>query len=38
LPSGQSIAKLMGAPVLAPSELSELRHLRVGFDTSMPLW
>jgi hypothetical protein len=38
LPSGQSIAKLMGAPVLAPSELSELQYLGVGFDTSTPLW
>jgi hypothetical protein len=38
LPSGQSIAKLMGAPALAPSELSELSSFGVGFDTSTPLW
>jgi hypothetical protein len=38
LPSGQTLAKKMKAPVLAPSELSELKYLGVGFDTSTPLW
>ncbi len=36
LPSGQAIARVMGAPVLAPAQLAELEHYRM--DRSTPLW
>jgi Animal haem peroxidase len=36
MPSGQSIAGVMGAPVLGKQDLSELKPY--GFDTSTPLW
>lgn len=38
LPSGQRIAHAMGVTPLAPADLSELRHFRVGFERSTPLW
>jgi Animal haem peroxidase len=39
LPSGQSIARQMGAPVLSTRDLAELRHVgNVGFDEHTPLW
>jgi Animal haem peroxidase len=37
LPSGQSIARAMRVPPLAPSDLSELREY-AHFDRSTPLW
>jgi hypothetical protein len=36
MPSGQSIAGLIGAPALGKQDLSELKPY--GFDTSTPLW
>lgn len=36
LPSGQAVARLMGAPVLSPAQLSELESF--GMDRSTPLW
>ena len=36
MPSGQSIAGMMGVPALSKSDLSELKPY--GFDTSTPLW
>ena len=38
LPSGQSIAQHIGAPVLGKNDFKELKDLRVGFDQSTPLW
>jgi hypothetical protein len=38
LPSGQSIAQLIGAPVLGKNDFKELKPLGVGFDQSTPLW
>lgn len=38
LPSGQGIARVVGVPPLAPSELQELAPLGVGFEHSTPLW
>src|SRR5262249_43632354 len=38
LPSGQSVAKLMGVTPLAAADLQELAPLGVGFDRSTPLW
>jgi len=38
LPSGQRIAKEMGAPMLSRSDLQELGGLGVGFDRQTPLW
>lgn len=38
LPSGQAIAKQMGAPVLSPGDLSELRSYSLGLERSTPLW
>ncbi|HEX9415622.1 MAG TPA: heme peroxidase family protein [Gaiellaceae bacterium] len=38
LPSGQDIARPMGAPVLSSEDLSELKSLGVGFERSTPLW
>ena len=36
IPSGQAIARVMGAPVLTPSQLVELAPF--GMDQSTPLW
>jgi hypothetical protein len=36
MPSGQSIAAVMGVPALSKQQLSELKPY--GFDTSTPLW
>jgi hypothetical protein len=36
LPSGQDIARRVGAPALSAEQVSELRPF--GFDTSTPLW
>jgi hypothetical protein len=36
LPSGQAVARVMGAPVLTPAQLAELQPL--GMDRSTPLW
>jgi hypothetical protein len=38
LPSGQSIASAMGAPVLSKADLSELGGYGLGLDESTPLW
>jgi hypothetical protein len=38
LPSGQRIARAMGAAPLAPADLQELAPLGVGFERSTPLW
>jgi hypothetical protein len=38
LPSGQTLAKKMRLPSLAPDDLSELAGYGVGFDRSTPLW
>jgi hypothetical protein len=38
LPSGQSVAKLMGVTPLAAADLQELAPLGVGFERSTPLW
>jgi len=38
LPSGQSIARVMRAPVLAKRDLAPLKDYRLGLDESTPLW
>lgn len=38
LPSGQAIARFMGAPVLSTAELADAADLRESFATSTPLW
>jgi hypothetical protein len=38
LPSGQAIAKTMGVPALAPSDLSEIAATYAPFAASTPLW
>jgi hypothetical protein len=38
LPSGQSIARVMGVTPLAAADLQELAFLGVGFERSTPLW
>ncbi|GLZ35391.1 ovoperoxidase [Lentzea sp. NBRC 105346] len=38
LPSGQSIAKAMGIPVLTADIFPELKQFGVGLDASTPLW
>ena len=38
LPSGQAVAKAMGAQVLGREDLGELTELRAGFERSTPLW
>ncbi len=38
LPSGQAIARQMGAPVLSRKDLAELRNIHPSFDVSTPLW
>jgi hypothetical protein len=38
LPSGQSIAQLIGAPVLGKNDFKELKPLGVNLDQSTPLW
>jgi hypothetical protein len=38
LPSGQSVARAMGATPLAAADLQELAPLDVGFERSTPLW
>ena len=38
LPSGQRVARAMGAPVLSRQELSDLKCLGIGFERSTPLW
>jgi hypothetical protein len=38
LPSGQAIARKMGAPVLSRKDLAELRSIHPSFDVSTPLW
>ena len=36
LPSGQAVARLMGTPVLSPTQLADLQPF--GMDRSTPLW
>jgi hypothetical protein len=38
LPSGQTLAEAMGAPVLSSADLAELRPIRASFTTATPLW
>jgi hypothetical protein len=38
LPSGQRVARAIGATPLAPADLQELAPLGVGFERSTPLW
>ena len=38
LPSGQAIARLMGAPVLSQADLAELESIHPSFARSTPLW
>jgi len=38
IPSGQSVAQAIGAPVLGASNFTEWRGYGVGLDTSTPLW
>ena len=38
LPSGQAIARHLGAPVLAESDLAELSVFGLGLQASTPLW
>ncbi|MET0693451.1 MAG: peroxidase family protein [Propionibacteriaceae bacterium] len=38
LPSGQSLARRMGTPVLEQSELSDIRAVHAPFSRSTPLW
>jgi len=38
LPSGQSVARALGVPVLSPDDLGELRSYGLGLETSTPLW
>jgi Animal haem peroxidase len=38
LPSGQEIARFMGAPVLSTAELADAAEIRKSFATSTPLW
>jgi hypothetical protein len=38
MPSGQAIAKEMGAPVLSRADLAELRSYSLGLERSTPLW
>jgi hypothetical protein len=38
LPSGQAIARAMGAPALSPSDLSDIASVYTPFATSTPLW
>lgn len=38
LPSGQDIARAMGAPVLPAADLSELQPYGLRFESSTPLW
>ena len=38
LPSGQAIARAMGAPALSPSDLSDIASVYAPFATSTPLW
>jgi hypothetical protein len=38
LPSGQSIARFIGAPALSKRDLQPLRHYGLGLDDSTPLW
>jgi hypothetical protein len=37
-PSGQAIAKAVGAPVLAKRDFADLAPYNLGLDTSTPLW
>ncbi len=38
LPSGQAIARAMGVPALAPSDLADLAGVYAPFVASTPLW
>ncbi|MGH9152409.1 MAG: peroxidase family protein [Acidimicrobiales bacterium] len=38
MPSGQAIARAMGAPVVAAADLAELSAYGLGLETSTPLW
>ena len=38
LPSGQDIARFMGAPVLNTAQLADIAQIRELFGTSTPLW
>lgn len=38
LPSGQAIARKMGAPVLSRKDLAELQKIHPSFVVSTPLW
>ena len=38
LPSGQAIARAMGAPALSPSDLSDIASVYAPLATSTPLW
>jgi heme peroxidase len=38
VPSGQNIARFMGAPVLSTADLADAAQIRESFGTSTPLW
>jgi Animal haem peroxidase len=38
LPSGQAIAKVIGAPVLSAADLADIAQIHESFATSTPLW
>jgi hypothetical protein len=38
LPSGQNVARAIGAPVLGTSSFSEWSHYSLGLDSNTPLW
>ena len=38
LPSGQAIARAMGAPALGPSDLSDIANVYAPFAARTPLW
>ena len=38
LPSGQSIARVLGVPVLSKEQLKDLKQFDFGLDESTPLW
>ena len=38
LPSGQDIARVIGAPVLSTGDLADVAQIRESFGTSTPLW
>jgi hypothetical protein len=38
LPSGQAMARRVGAPVLTPDQLADLKQFNAGFERSTPPW